>query len=230
MTVALWGGGTTDDLAERIRTGDVAIDLYRPVGLLGLVPRRRPRPGDVPPAHPRAGADAGRRAALRPALPPPAAPRGLAFLVSVALARRGQLRDPVPGRLHGVLAARRRRGPRSLRGCAGDLLQRADAAAGALPRLARRPRAGAAVGGVPPGARRHLARQARRLEHPRRRSASRRCWVVVLLGACALVLRAADPQGGGPGWLRPAPRPGRGLRRTSPACGSGPRWPTRRRS
>jgi ABC-2 type transport system permease protein len=35
MTVALWGGGSTDDLAERIRTGDVAIDLYRPVGLLG---------------------------------------------------------------------------------------------------------------------------------------------------------------------------------------------------
>ena len=34
MTVALWGGGTTDDLAERIRTGDVAIDLYRPVGLV----------------------------------------------------------------------------------------------------------------------------------------------------------------------------------------------------
>jgi ABC-2 type transport system permease protein len=35
MTVALWGGGTTDDLAERVRTGDVAIDLYRPVGLIG---------------------------------------------------------------------------------------------------------------------------------------------------------------------------------------------------
>jgi ABC-2 type transport system permease protein len=35
MTVAVWGGGTTDDLADRIRTGDVAIDLYRPVGLLG---------------------------------------------------------------------------------------------------------------------------------------------------------------------------------------------------
>ncbi|HEY2877637.1 ABC transporter permease [Nocardioides sp.] len=35
MTVALWGGGTTDDLADRIRTGDVAIDLYRPVGLIG---------------------------------------------------------------------------------------------------------------------------------------------------------------------------------------------------
>lgn len=35
MTVALWGGGTTDDLAERIRSGDVAIDLYRPVGLVG---------------------------------------------------------------------------------------------------------------------------------------------------------------------------------------------------
>ena len=35
MTVAVWGGGTTDDLAERIRSGDVAIDLYRPVGVLG---------------------------------------------------------------------------------------------------------------------------------------------------------------------------------------------------
>jgi ABC-2 type transport system permease protein len=35
MTVAVWGGGTTDDLAQRIRTGDVAIDLYRPVGLIG---------------------------------------------------------------------------------------------------------------------------------------------------------------------------------------------------
>ncbi|MDN4174662.1 ABC-2 family transporter protein [Nocardioides sp. SOB77] len=35
MTVALWGGGTTEELAERIRTGDVVIDLYRPVGLIG---------------------------------------------------------------------------------------------------------------------------------------------------------------------------------------------------
>lgn len=35
MTVAIWGGGATDDLAERIRTGDVAIDLYRPVSFLG---------------------------------------------------------------------------------------------------------------------------------------------------------------------------------------------------
>jgi ABC-2 type transport system permease protein len=34
MPVAMWSGGTTDDLAERIRTGDVAIDLYRPVPLL----------------------------------------------------------------------------------------------------------------------------------------------------------------------------------------------------
>jgi len=35
MTVALFGGGSTEDLAERIRSGDVAIDLYRPVGLIG---------------------------------------------------------------------------------------------------------------------------------------------------------------------------------------------------
>ena len=38
MPVALFGGGTTDDLAERIRTGHVAIDLYRPVGPARLVP------------------------------------------------------------------------------------------------------------------------------------------------------------------------------------------------
>ena len=35
MTVAVWGGGTTDDVADRIRSGDVAIDLYRPASLLG---------------------------------------------------------------------------------------------------------------------------------------------------------------------------------------------------
>jgi ABC-2 type transport system permease protein len=35
MTVAMWGGGSTGDLSERIRTGDVAIDLYRPTGLVG---------------------------------------------------------------------------------------------------------------------------------------------------------------------------------------------------
>lgn len=35
MTLAAWGGGATDDAAERIRTGDVAIDLYRPVSYLG---------------------------------------------------------------------------------------------------------------------------------------------------------------------------------------------------
>lgn len=34
MTVAMWSGGTTDDLNERIRTGDVSIDLYRPVPVL----------------------------------------------------------------------------------------------------------------------------------------------------------------------------------------------------
>lgn len=35
MTVVMWNGGATDELAERIRSGDVAIDLYRPVNLLG---------------------------------------------------------------------------------------------------------------------------------------------------------------------------------------------------
>ena len=34
MTVAMWSGGTTDDLNERIRTGDISTDLYRPVPVL----------------------------------------------------------------------------------------------------------------------------------------------------------------------------------------------------
>lgn len=35
MTVAVWNGGSTDDLAMRIKSGDVALDLHRPVNLLG---------------------------------------------------------------------------------------------------------------------------------------------------------------------------------------------------
>lgn len=35
MTVGIWGSGVTDEVAERIRTGDVAVDLYRPVSFLG---------------------------------------------------------------------------------------------------------------------------------------------------------------------------------------------------
>jgi ABC-2 type transport system permease protein len=35
MTVMVWGGGATTDLADRIRSGDVALDLYRPVPLIG---------------------------------------------------------------------------------------------------------------------------------------------------------------------------------------------------
>ena len=35
MTIAIWGGGAPDDLAARIKTGDVAMDFYRPVGILG---------------------------------------------------------------------------------------------------------------------------------------------------------------------------------------------------
>lgn len=35
MTVCMFGGGSPDDLASRIRSGDVAVDLYRPVSLLG---------------------------------------------------------------------------------------------------------------------------------------------------------------------------------------------------
>jgi ABC-2 type transport system permease protein len=35
VTVAVWGGGFQDDVEERFRTGDIAIDLYRPVDFQG---------------------------------------------------------------------------------------------------------------------------------------------------------------------------------------------------
>ncbi|MFI2611603.1 ABC transporter permease [Kitasatospora sp. NPDC018619] len=35
VTVAVWGGGFQDDLQERFRSGDIAVDLYRPVDFQG---------------------------------------------------------------------------------------------------------------------------------------------------------------------------------------------------
>lgn len=34
MTVAIWGGGSPDDLAQRVKSGDVVVDLYRPVSVV----------------------------------------------------------------------------------------------------------------------------------------------------------------------------------------------------
>ena len=201
MTVALWGGGTTDDLAERIRTGDVAIDLYRPVGLvgwylagdLGRAAYHLLTAGSAPDVH-RAGL-------LRH---PPAAERRwppLAFAGQRGAGRGGQLRAPLPGRVVGVLAARRERRPLPQRRVR-DLLQRDDAAAGALPRLARHAGRGAAVGGVSSRCPTTSG------------SASTTGWALLgALGFQVLWVRGAaravrgraargDPQGGGAGWLR----------------------------
>ena len=91
MTVAIWGGGTTDDVADA--------DPHRrrrhrplPAGELPrLVPGRRPRPRGVPPADPGRRADRRRRAALRPALPD--RPADLPGVPGLGGARgRGQLR------------------------------------------------------------------------------------------------------------------------------------------
>ncbi|MED7954724.1 ABC-2 family transporter protein [Streptomyces sp. BE20] len=35
VTVAVWGGGFQDDVQERFRSGDIAVDLYRPVDFQG---------------------------------------------------------------------------------------------------------------------------------------------------------------------------------------------------
>ena len=189
MTVALWGGGTTDDLAERIRTGDVAIDLYRPTGLVGWY----------------LAGDLGRASyhlvtrGLGPTfigliffhirLPTePAGRRGVRGQPGAG--RRGQLRAALHRRLVGVLAARRERGAlpqRRLR----DLLQRDDAAARALPRLARHARPGAAVVGDHPGARTTSGSGQYDGWALLGALGFQVLWVVLLLGLCEGVLRAA---------------------------------------
>ena len=114
MTVMVWGGGVTNDLAERIRSGEVDIDLYRPVPLIGWYLAQ----------------DLGRAAfhLLTRGLGPTIVgallfdvrfPDGVVAWVGFARQRAaggaGELRGPVPGRQHGLLAARRQPGPRRRR-------------------------------------------------------------------------------------------------------------------
>ena len=54
---AMMGGGFEDELMERIRTGDIAVDLYRPGRPPAVVAGRGPGPGGVPAAGARGGAD-----------------------------------------------------------------------------------------------------------------------------------------------------------------------------
>ena len=220
MTVAVWGGGATDDLAARIRTGDVAIDLYRPVNLLGWW----------------LASDLGRAAyhlltrGLAPTLVGallfdlrfPAGPLAwLAFAVSVPLAVLVSFAIRCWSRQR-LLAARRHRAAHPAGGVR-DVLLRAHRAAGALPRLDPRPRPGAALGVVPPGAGRHLARPAdrpdaspalaSRLPGPRAAGLLRRL-------SCGW-----PPHGGGARWLShatgAAPRcTASGPSSPSPRCGS----------
>ena len=172
MTVALWGGGTTDDLAERIRTGDVAVDLYRPVGLFGWY-----LAGDLGRATYHCvtrgvGPDAARAAALPHRAAADAGRRGR--LPGQPGAGRGhQLRDPVPGRLQ------RRSGCSTRPGCRCSPGRSRSSSAGWRCRWCSSPgwrgiALGAAVGGVPPGRRPTSGSASTRAVAWSARSASRR--------------------------------------------------------
>ncbi|CAA9394493.1 MAG: Efflux ABC transporter, permease protein, partial [uncultured Nocardioides sp.] len=165
----------------------------------GLVPRRRPRTGGVPPADARDRADGPGVASLRPVRLPRQCPGGAGVRPQPGARRGDELRDPLVGRLLGVLAARPV-GAADDGGRAGALLQRHGAAAGDLPRAVAHDRAGAAVGVVPPDPGRHLAGQARGARPPGSPGPAGR---VDRGAARPRAARAAlgDPQGGGAGWL-----------------------------
>ena len=172
MTVALWGGGTTDDLAERIRTGDVAIDLYRPVGLVGwylasdlgraayhLLTRGLGADGDRAPRL-------RHRPARLPADARSPSPCQLVLAVVVSFA----IRFLVASTAFWLLD---QQGVQVMSGAFAIFFSGMMLPLVLFPGLARHARAGAAVGVVRPGARGHLARQAHGLRPRWQPSASR---------------------------------------------------------
>ena len=229
MTVALWGGGTTDDLAERIRTGDVAIDLYRPVGLVPWY----------------LASDLGRATyhfltrGLAPtvvgfvlfdiALPASWA-AAAAFLVSLVLAVTTSfaIRFLVAASAFWLLD---QSGVRMLSGVTALFLSGMVLPLVIFPEPLALHRARAAVGVVPPDPRGHLARP------PGRPRPARRPRPPGLLGRGAARGLPGDgggrdPQGGGPRWLTSSTWCGRprGSTPGSPGSGSAPRSPTARPS
>ena len=171
MTVALWGGGTTDDLAERIRTGDVAIDLYRPVGLVPWY-----LAGDLGRAAYHfltrgAGARRWSGSCSSTSRCRPRRPRSAAFLVSLVLAVTTSfaIRFLVACSAFWLLD---QSGVKMLSGVLALFFSGMVLPLVIFPEPLRSHRARAAVGVVPPDARGHLARQARR---PRPAGRPRRC-------------------------------------------------------
>ncbi|CAA9378483.1 MAG: Efflux ABC transporter, permease protein, partial [uncultured Nocardioides sp.] len=205
----LAGSGVADDdrpvgRGQHRRPGRAHPDRrrrHRPLparGSAGVVPRQRPRSCRLPPAHARTRPHRDRRRALRHRAPFLGL-RGPRVRARPPAGRGRQLRHPVPGGELCVLAARpvgTEGHERRLR----DLLQRDDAAAGAVPRPAGRHRPGPALGGLRAGASRHLARQAGRA----RPGCGPRVPGDVGRGPARLLSAGPerrDAQGGGPRWL-----------------------------
>ena len=204
------------------------MDLYRPVPLIGWyvaqdLGRRRTTCCHGGGPHDR------RRAAVRHPVP-----RHAAAWLGVRRQRgaggAGQLRNPLPGGHHGLLAARRdrTRDARTFRRLffSGLTLPLVSSRAGPQLCLASRGRRSSRS--------RPTSGSASHREGPvaglaLRRSGPRSCWASGWSS-----LRRGDPQGGGAGWLREPPA-GVVVERarrtaTSRRCGPAPRWRTPRRS
>ena len=147
---------------------------------------------------------------------------------------RGQLRDPVPGGVARPSGCSTQTGPLTLVARSFAMFFSGLVVPLVLfPGWTRERGDGAALGGVPPGARRHLARPARRAGRCSAGSRSRRAGPRCCCSACAGWCSGSRPARW---WSRVADRVARlardvrGVRDPGRRCGSGSAWPTARRS
>ena len=206
MPIGIFGATTTVELGERVRSGEIAVDLYRPTQLmlwwLSVDLGRAMFQLLV-----RGGAPLLVGALVFDLKFPSGAITWLAVAVGLVLRHPGELRHPVPGRVVRVLDHRLARHGDTSRWCCRC------SSPGRSCRWSCSPAGSASSPGRRRGRRRCRCRSTSGSAATRAGSVSALAfqlgWILVLLLAGQLATSVGDPEGGDPGWLSPAP-PGAG--------------------